>query len=100
MSNQPLHSHERRTKEEFIQQLCNMHIGEWKRRYYDPSADDHLNWQLTFSFSNSKRKIIREGINRYPYKFREFCEIIDETIDTKDLVIRRKYHEEIILFTI
>lgn len=68
------------TKEELLEGLEKLYIGEWLRDY-DPSRFDCFvldgtQWDLEFYFSNGHRAVKKYGSNSYPYNFREFCDLI------------------------
>lgn len=66
-------------KDSFINQLREMHIGEWKS-YYDPSRFgvhilDGTQWSVKFEFSNGTKTVEKSGSNDYPYNFEKLLEI-------------------------
>lgn len=69
------------TKDEFIDGLRALHIGEWcssydnKRFGLDPVGDGTL-WELRFSYNNGHRPVMKQGNNAYPYNFRDFRRLI------------------------
>jgi hypothetical protein len=70
------------TKDEFLDDLAFLNIGEWKARYDHPSVLDGTQWKLEIYFSNDHKKVEKTGSNAYPYNFIEFCELLgfeDET---------------------
>ena len=64
-----------RSREELIGRLQALHLGEWRRAYfpeqYGMSVLDGEQWELRFAFANSKRSVIFEGSNVYPFNFDE-----------------------------
>lgn len=78
------------TKDEFLEELRDIHIGEW-RRYYDASdygviVMDGTQWALTIEYDDG-RQIKHGGSNAYPFSFDRFCELIgyeEETDDEED----------------
>lgn len=73
-------------REEVIDALEELHIGEWEK-CYDPMrfgycVMDGTQWSITFEYSNGKDALEISGDNDYPYNFNEFAEIFDfEIID-------------------
>ena len=70
---------EKTDKEAFLQELADLHIGEW-RRTYDPSRFgyavlDGVQWHLYIYFSNEHRTVKIHGSNDYPYNFHELAEL-------------------------
>lgn len=79
------------TKDEFLEGLRDVHIGEWKR-HYDPEAYgiivmDGTQWELTIEYADG-RKAEFDGSNAYPFSFDTFCELVgyeeDEPDDDED----------------
>ena len=68
------------TKEEFLEGIHELHIGEW-RRNYSPNRFgyyilDGTQWELEIYFSNGKKPLKAYGSNSYPYNFDEFLELL------------------------
>lgn len=67
------------TKEEFLDGLRDLHIGEWRRHYnsvdYGWYILDGTSWTLTIEYADG-RKIEREGSNAFPYNFDRLCELV------------------------
>ena len=66
-------------KEEFIYQLGELHIGEW-RSHYSPKrfgieVCDGEQWVLKFEYKDGKKKFF-SGDNAYPYNFDELLELL------------------------
>ena len=60
----------------FLEQLSDIHIGEWKSKYDNPGVLDGTQWMLVIEYSDgSKRRFW--GSNAYPYNFRELLELMD-----------------------
>lgn len=67
------------TKDEFLDTLRDVHMGEW-RRYYDASDYgalilDGTQWKVTVEYADG-RKAVYGGSNAYPFSFDRFCELI------------------------
>lgn len=71
-------------KEEFMDELGQLHIGEWRRSYYPErfgySVLDGTQWELEIQFSNGAKSFKSYGSNSYPYNFDKFQELLG--IDT------------------
>ena len=68
-------------KEDFLEGLIDLHIGEW-RRCYDPrrfgyEVMDGTQWQLDLYFSNGYRHIKIHGSNSYPYNFDKLLALLN-----------------------
>ncbi len=63
------------TKETLLEELADMHIGEWKKEYEDPCVLDGIEWHVDFKYTDGKKRIFR-GCNRYPYNFYGFLDIM------------------------
>lgn len=67
--------------ESFLEEIKDLHIGEW-RRSYDPSrwgyaVLDGTHWHLYIYYSNGHRTVKIEGSNDYPYNFNRLLELFD-----------------------
>ncbi len=71
------------TKEELLDGLRDIHIGEWKHHYYDPNVLDGTQWELTIEYVDG-RKAEYDGSNAYPFSFDRFCELIGHEEDLED----------------
>ena len=60
-------------KEEFLEALKDLHIGEWRKRYdcrkFGYFVMDGTQWHLEIYFSNGHRPVKIYGDNAYPYNF-------------------------------
>lgn len=68
-------------KEEFLDSLRYVHIGEWRTRY-DPSRFgyvvlDGTQWELEICFSSEHKPIRISGSNAYPYNFDRLMDVLD-----------------------
>ncbi len=63
-------------KKSFLEELANIHIGEWKHEYDDPDTLDGTQWELVIEYSNRRRRSYW-GSNAYPYNFRELLELME-----------------------
>ena len=71
------------TKEEFLEGLAALRIGEWRRNYdarrFGFLIMDGTQWKLEIRFNNGKRPVKIYGDNAYPYNFGEFKEFLGIT---------------------
>lgn len=58
------------TKEEFLDGLRELHIGEW-RHYYRTEILDGTQWSLDIEYSNGAKPAHYGGSNSFPYNFSE-----------------------------
>lgn len=72
-----------KSKEAFLNELRDIHFGEWKSRYDDFNVLDGTQWILKMYFSKNYRKLSFSGSNSYPYNFNEFCDLIIKNISEK-----------------
>ena len=60
-------------KNDFLEKLKDLHIGEWRREYnlrrFDCFVMDGTQWSLSVAFSNGCRRVKIHGSNDYPYNF-------------------------------
>ena len=68
-------------KEDLLDGLRDLHIGEW-RKYYDPNrfgymVCDGTQWHLYIYYSNGIKPVKIEGSNAYPYNFNRLMEVLE-----------------------
>ncbi len=61
-------------KLEFISELAELNIGEWKHSYHSPALDG-IQWEMKFTFADGTRQKF-EGSNAYPYNFDVLVELL------------------------
>ena len=68
------------TKEEFLDELRELHIGEWRKNYsprrFGYIVMDGTQWSLEIHFNNGRRPLKIYGDNAYPYNFNRFREMM------------------------
>ncbi len=57
------------TREEFIEGIADLHLGEWKRKYIGPGVQDGTQWVLDIAYDDGRRPVRFEGSNAFPYNF-------------------------------
>lgn len=75
-------------KEDFLDGLRELHIGEWHRKYdlhrFGCEVPDGTQWKLEIYFSNDHRPIKIYGENAYPYNFDQFQKLLGIESDIED----------------
>ena len=75
---------EKMTKDDFLDGIADLHIGEWHRNYsprrFGYEVLDGTQWHLYIYFSNGSRTVKIEGSNAYPYNFDELKELFEVEI--------------------
>ena len=77
------------SKEEFIDGMMDLHMGEWRRNYnlkrFGYVVMDGTQWELEIEFNNGKKPVRFYGDNAYPYNFDKFQELLGiAPYDTED----------------
>ena len=69
------------TKEEFLEALRHLHLGEWRKKYdtkrYGITVVDGTQWDLAIYYTNGRRAIQISGDNAYPFNFSRLLEIFE-----------------------
>lgn len=71
-------------KEEFLDGLRELHIGEWRKNYMNPYVLDGTQWELTIEFSDGHKPFKTGGSNAYPYNFDVLKELLGVESDDED----------------
>lgn len=77
-------------KDTFIDELKDLRIGEWRRRYsterFGYVVCDGTQWELEFEYNNGHKPVRFNGDNSYPYNFDNFQMLhgIDTTDDNEE----------------
>ncbi len=58
-----------------LEEITDIHIGEWKKDYDDPCVLDGIQWSVVFKYSDGKKRVF-EGSNSYPPGFYAFLDIM------------------------
>ncbi len=59
------------TKDYLVGRIAELHIGEWKRTYADPSDPDGTPWRVVIEYEGDRRPVRIVGRGAFPYNFRE-----------------------------
>ena len=62
-------------KAEFLEELADFHLGEWKKEYEDLNVLDGTQWSVMINFSSGKA-FKSCGSNRFPYNFYGFLDLM------------------------
>ncbi|MBO4920813.1 MAG: hypothetical protein J5372_02740 [Lachnospiraceae bacterium] len=63
------------TKDELLEELKNIHMGEWKKWYEDICVMDGIRWSVVFKYLDGKKRKF-SGSNRFPYNFYGFLDVM------------------------
>lgn len=71
------------TRDEFLDGIRELHMGEWRTSYMNNDVLDGTQWELTVEFSDGHKPFKTGGSNAYPYNFNGLQELfgIDSTED-------------------
>lgn len=62
-------------KAEFLEELADFHLGEWKKEYEDLNVFDGIQWSVGIKFSLGKA-FKSYSSNRFPYNFSGFLDLV------------------------
>jgi hypothetical protein len=69
-----------RNKEQFLEEIRKLHIGEWRSRYtperFGYFFPEGIHWNLTIEFSNGNMPFKVKGHNSGPYNFDQFKALV------------------------
>ena len=67
-------------KDEFMDELSRLHIGEWRGSYsperFGYVVLDGTQWELEIHYNNGAKPFKSHGTNSFPYNFNEFQELL------------------------
>ena len=76
------------SKDEFLDGLRELHIGEWRSKYdlrrFGCMVLDGTQWELEINFSNDHKPVKIYGDNAYPYNFDRFQELLGIEPDVEE----------------
>ena len=77
------------TKQEFLDGLYDLHIGEWRKIYnlkrFGYMACDGTQWELEIHYNNGRKTVAIYGDNAYPYNFDKLQELFGvDPFDAED----------------
>ena len=70
------------TKEEFLEGLAELHIGEWKKNYVNPLVLDGTQWSIDIEYEGDRKPVHIYGSNAFPYNFDDLLEFLG--VDNQD----------------
>lgn len=71
-------------KEEFLDGIQALYIGEWRMNYMNHDILDGTQWELTIEFSDGHKPFKTGGSNAYPYNFDNLQELLGIEPDDED----------------
>lgn len=76
------------TKDEFLDSLLDLHIGEWRKHYdtrrFGYDVLDGTSWELQIEFNNGSKPLVFSGNNAYPYSFDAFRDLLGMSSDEEE----------------
>ncbi len=62
-------------KAELLEELCEIHMGEWDHEYVNLNVLDGIQWSVTINYADDTKRTY-EGSNKYPYNFDRFLDVM------------------------
>lgn len=82
-------------KENFIESLKKLHIGEWRKKYtlerFGYSICDGTQWELSIYYDGDIKPVRIYGDNAYPYNFDKLLELLGKDAEDVPEVKRKRY---------
>ena len=76
------------SKEEFLDGIRALHIGEWRSNYnprrFGYEVLDGTQWELNITFSDGSKRLTVYGSNAYPYNFSKLLELFGIDAESED----------------
>ncbi|MBR0381730.1 MAG: hypothetical protein IJH71_04745 [Eubacterium sp.] len=73
------------TRDEFLQGIADLHMGEWKEKYINPEINDGTQWKIRIEYADGREPVQIYGSNAFPYNFdylTDFLEMgVEEALD-------------------
>lgn len=67
------------TKEDFLCEFRELHIGEWRRSYdterFGYEVLDGTQWEFSIEYNNGRKTFTSNGSNAYPYNFKKLTDL-------------------------
>ena len=71
------------SKEEFLNQLRKIRIGEWKHHYEQQYICDGTQWRIVIEYIGNHKPAVYEGDNAFPFSFELFRDLAGEYDDAE-----------------
>ena len=65
------------SKEDLLDMLRSLYLGEWKHAYDNYCVFDGTQWELTLTFSNGRRPLKYGGSNAFPWCFNTLTDFFE-----------------------
>lgn len=65
------------TREEFIESIAALHIGEWKKSYINHMVLDGTQWCIDIEYADDHKPVHIDGSNAFPYNFDDLLEFLE-----------------------
>ena len=65
-----------KNKQELLDILRTIHIGEWEHRYDNPDILDGTQWELIIEYSNGRKREEYYGSNAFPTNYDELTKLM------------------------
>ncbi len=66
---------EEMTRSELLEELHDLHMGEWKKDYTDLFVMDGIQWEVKIGYADGTETVF-SGSNAFPYNFKRFLGVV------------------------
>lgn len=69
------------TRDEFLQGIADLHIGEWEEKYINPEINDGTQWNIRIEYTDGREPVQIYGSNAFPYNFDDLTDFLEMGVE-------------------